>query len=151
MSAFVDIVFHDSWPGVWIYYRQSMQPWVLFMCWCMPPLYYHFLLLSVHYLCNLIQAISGLLLHVVMICKGEPPSGSFLRSMGKLGLDWIGSRLTHRSLIRAWWWLDPAQTCKGAHKCECVSRESNPGLHPGRVVFYHLTSGTYRTLIWALK
>ena len=70
--------------------RQSMQPWVLFMCWCMPPLYYHFLLLSVHYLCNLIQAISGLLLHVVMICKGEPPSGSFLRSMGKLGLDWIG-------------------------------------------------------------
>ena len=54
------------------------------------PVLSFFLLLSVHYLCNLIQAISGLLLHVIMICKGESPSGSFLRSMGKLGLDWIG-------------------------------------------------------------
>ena len=77
-----------------------MQPWVLFMCWCMPPLYFHFFATFCTLPWNLIQAISGLLLHVVMTLLGWVTIRLFFEIDGLtwIGLDWTVMIAAMRSL-----------------------------------------------------
>jgi hypothetical protein len=90
-SAIVDIILRTADQGCGsILQTEYAAMGAFYVLMHATPVIITFLLLSVHHPWNLIQAISGLLLHVVMICRVESPSGSFLRSMGKLGLDWIG-------------------------------------------------------------
>ena len=86
MSALVNIVYSTTDQGCGLINRQSM-PWVLFMCWCMPPLlsyifcYFQYFTLVTWYRLSVGSSCMSLWFY-----WGESPSGSFLRSMGKLGL-----------------------------------------------------------------